>query len=194
MELGFLRRPVEGQAGPDGRNQLGYASAVGGGDGQHLIEAQPVEAGIRRAALHAIDLVDDDQDRLALAAQARRDLLVPGGEAVVAVHQQDGHMGLTEGGLGHASDALGDDVVALEIEAAGVHQFEELLGHALLAQTGDAAVAAVPGHARQIVDQSRAAAGEPVEEGGLAHIGASAEGDEGQFHGCSKPSSLSGMG
>ena len=41
-------------------------------------------------------------------------------------------MGLVHGRLGQAGDALGDDVVALEVQAAGVHQLEELLGLARL--------------------------------------------------------------
>lgn len=185
---------MEGEAGADRLDQLGHAGPVGRRDGQDLVETQAVEAAVRRATLHAVELVDDQQQGFALAAEASGDLLVAGGEAVVAVHQQDGHVGLLEGGLGHAGDALGDGVVALEVEAARVHQLEDLLGLALLTQAGDAAVAAVPGHARQVVDQGRPAAGEPVEEGGLAHIGASAEGDEGQFHMSSKPFSLSGIG
>ena len=183
VDLRLLLGAVERQLPADARQQFGHRVPVAGRDHVDLVEAQLVEGPVRGSALHAVDLVHHQDGRLAHDPDPGGDLSVGGVPAVPCVHHEHHDVGLLHGRLGDAGDALGDDVAPFEIQAAGVHQFEQLLGVPHLRQASHPAVAPVPGHARQIVHQRGTGTGEAIEERGLPDIGASTKGYERKFHG-----------
>jgi len=121
----------------------------------------------------AVDLVGHQQDRHLAAAQA-------GGDGGVLLGDPDGGVDheQQEVGVGHGPLGLGDDAGLeagrLGLPAAGVDELEAPAGPVGL--VGDP----VPGHARDLLGDGRAAAQDPVDQGRLADVGAPDDGHPGQ--------------
>ena len=66
-------------------DQAGHAAALGGGDGPGIADPELVELRADQVLTQVIDLVDDQRQRLAGAAQFGGDVDVGGADAVVGV-------------------------------------------------------------------------------------------------------------
>ena len=170
--------------------EVARAVAVRGRDGAWLTEAEGVELPDGLLVVGVVELVGHEEDRLLGAAQDARDRLVLLGDAGARVHNEDDGVGLSAGGLGLLADAAGEGVVGLAgLDAAGVDQRE------VAAVPVGVVVAAVARDAAALVDDGLPGLGYAVHQRGLAHVGATDDGDDGLGHAysllaCSKPNSL----
>ncbi len=119
-----------------------------------------------------VHLVDGEEDGLAAAEEEAGEFEVGGGELGAAVDDHDDGVGFGEGGLGLAEDFGGDEGDVVGDDAAGVDDA------GVAPDPLDLAVDAVAGDAGLVADDGAAGAGEAIEEGGLADVGAAADGDE----------------
>ena len=158
-----------GQPREGGVEQVADALPVLRGDEVGPVEAEPRELG--EVLLAALGLVHHDEDALARAPQPAGDRLVVRQQARAAVHQEEHHVRLLDRPLGLQRGGPEERVVRAEEQPARV---DELEGVALPAHLG---VVAVAGRARAAVGDGLAAAADPVEERGLADVGAADEGD-----------------
>ena len=167
-----------GEVFDEGVEEVARAAAGDAGDGVGVAEAEGVELG---EAVHlggVVDLVGGEDDGLGAAAQHVGDVLVHGCEAFAGVDEEEDDVGLVDSEGYLATDFDFEFVVAAHDVAAGVDDGE------VLAVPVGVAVLAVAGDAGGGVDDGVAAFGEAVEEGGLADIGASDDGDDVHFMSC----------
>ena len=151
-----------------------HAAPVGGGDREQLAEPQAVEVRQGGVRVQAVGFVDRQVDRLGQLAQLRGHLLVGGGEAGAAVHQEQHHVRFAhrlQGLVGHRPV----DALLAFADAAGVDHRVGAVAQAAVA------VLAVPGEAGEVRHDGVTGAGKAVEQRGFAHIGAAHQGDHG-FH------------
>ena len=161
-----------GQRGEDGVEHVARAAAVERGDAERLAQAEvPQAVGLGLGAL-VVDLVGGEDDGLARRPQDAYDGLVGVGDADHRVdHEEHGvgqrhrHLGLGADGLGHAA--------RVGVPAAGVDH-----GEGAAVPVG-VVVDAVAGDAGTVLDDGLAAADDPVDQGGLAHVGAAHDGQDG---------------
>ena len=161
-----------GEDGEDFVEEVADAGAVLGGDGEDVGEAEAAEVfglGLQGFGVH---LVDGEEDGLAAAEEEAGEFEVGRGELGAAVDDHDDGVGFFERDLGLAEDFGGDEGVVVGDDAAGVDD-AGVAAHPL-----DLAVDAVAGDAGLVADDGAAGAGEAVEEGGLADVGAAADGDQ----------------
>lgn len=148
-------------------------------------EAQAVELGQQLVFLfQTVHLVDHTEGGQAHAADVGRQIFVQGQQAVTAVHHEGHGTGVLHGRLGLAQDvgletadafgAFGDHGVGVQGDAAGVHDAEVRVPLA-----ADHPFHAVAGHAGTVMGDGAVAADQAVEQGGLAHVGASHQNDAG---------------
>ena len=89
-----LGRSAPGQARDDRVEQVARAVAVDGRDRDRVAEAEPVELERLRLAPRLVDLVRDQEDRLARVAEDRRQLLVAGRDPGPGVDDEEDEVGL----------------------------------------------------------------------------------------------------
>ena len=164
-DWGGRRRRVE---------EVADARAVFGGDGEDVAEAEPAEVFGGGGEGGGVDLVDGEEDGLAAAEEESGEGDVGRGQFGAAVYHHDDDGGFGEGDLGLEEDFGGDEGRVVGDDAAGV---DEARGGGLPL---DEAVDAVAGDSGLVADDGAAGTGEAIEEGGLADVGAAADGDEWQ--------------
>ncbi len=148
-----------------------------GGDG--LWFAQPQGKEVRHGGLaHAFGLVGQKADLfLVELAQGFGDVAIRGQQAGLGVDDEQDLVGFLDGGAGLGLGEGGQVVAGFRHEAAGVDDDEAL------ALVLAAAVLAVAGQAWKVRHQRVAGAGEAVEQGRFADVGAADQGENGRGHG-----------
>ncbi len=172
LGVGAVRRHLR-QHLEHGVERVAAAAAVHGRDRPRLTEPEAPERGRVGLAALVVDLVGDEDDGLARAAQQLDDGLVVVGGADRGVDDEHDDVGEVDGDLG----LLGDpevDAGGVGLPAAGVDDGEAAAGP--LALVGDA----VAGHAGHVLDDGLAAAQDAVDEARLADVGSADHGHDGQ--------------
>lgn len=127
-------------------------------------------------AIGVVELVHQQKDRLVAALEHASDRLVLLGDAGAAVDHKQDDGGFLGGGEGLVADGRGKDVIALErLDTARVDDGE------LAAVPIGRVIRAVARDAAGLVDDGVRGLGQAVNERGLAHVGASDDGDD-RFH------------
>ena len=160
------------QAGDDALRQLLQATAVFGGDGKGVRDAQRVEVGEDEVGVGEVGFVHREDDWLLAAAQFGGDGFVNRGQAVAAINDEDDDVRLGNRGTRLFINAAVNLVFFFAQEAAGIDDAAGQIG-----QFGFAVVA-VAGEAGGVGDERVAAAGEGVVEGGFADVRPANKGDE----------------
>jgi len=136
-------------------------------------QAEPPEvSGHGQTLVGRLALVDCQQHGHLLAAQPFSDGLIGGSEPLLTIdhHHGDGRFG--HGQVGLLADFRQKFAVVVKDQTAGIDHPEGAISpEAFL-------VGAVPGDPGLVMNDGFAAAAEPVDEGGLAHIGAADNGDD----------------
>ena len=147
-----------------------------GGDAQRL--AQPQFPGLDHAGIGggAFGLVGGEDHVGGAFAQDFGKDPVGGRQPGAGVDDEEADVGHVHRAFGQLAHPALQAFVGGLFQTGGVDH-----GEAQIAQPG-LALAQVAGHAGLVVDQRQPLADEPVEQGGLAHVGASDDG-EGQGHG-----------
>ena len=145
--------------------------AVKRGDLHRLAEAERRELVRQLGPRGIVELVRDEQHRLACPAQDVRQLGVARRQSGPSVNQEEHEVGLLDrrSRLGHG--AARDRRFIRDVDAARVHEQEALAGP--LAEE----LLAVARHARRLVDDGGARRGQPVDERRLADVGIADDGD-----------------
>ena len=148
--------------------------------GVGLAETEAVEVGGLLGEFGAVGLVGDEEDGLIFFAEELGDGLVEGDPAGLGIDDEEDELGLVGGELHLAFDVGGEVVAAPGIDDAVAAGVGELEGAATgFNERGDA----VPRDAGGGVNDGDAAAGEEVEQAGLADVGAADDGDNGEHGG-----------
>jgi hypothetical protein len=142
-----------------------------GGDRDRIAEAEAIGLAGIDLALLGLALIGDQQDRRLALAQAPGEMLVERRHAGAAVDHQQRDVGFLDRGLGLLAHPGFQAVVERVLEPGGVDHREIEIAEMRLADP------AVAGDAGLIVDDRQLLADQAVEQGGLAHIGASDDGD-----------------
>ncbi len=145
---------------------------VGRGDGQDLAQTQLVELGQLRALAHALGLVAHEQAGFAEAPQVVGDVVVLGRQARACIHDEDDDVRFRDGLLGLLGHLAVDARRGIGLEASGIDDDVFVLAQLAVA------VVPITREAREIGDDGVARFREPVEQGGLAHVGAAHQGDD----------------
>ena len=147
-----------------------------GRDAQRL--AQPQRPGFGRAGLARgpLGLVGGQDDVLGALAQDVGEILVRRRDAHAGVDDEQADVGLVHGTLGQAPHPALQRIVLDHFQAGRVDHDEAQVAQARVA------LAQVAGDARLVIDQRQPLAHEAVEQGGLADIGPSDDGEcEGHY-------------
>ena len=157
--------------------QVARAVAVQGRKRRGLTDAKRIELPDAVVlAIGVVELVHQQKDRLVAALEHASDRLVLLGDAGAAVDHKQDDGGFLGGGEGLVADGRGKDIVTLErLDAARVDDGE------LAAVPIGRVVRAVARDAAGLVDDGVRGLGQAVNERGLAHVGASDDGDD-RFH------------
>ena len=137
-----------------------------GGNHHRLAETETVELVRLQVDSLAIGLVDDRNDRYPEPAQVIRDLAVLRYGAGLTIEEEDHDVAFANRGLRLSPDQRDEGVLVLHQQATGIDH-----AHRPAAESFCFAEDAVPRHPGEIVHQRPTAAGQPVEEGGLADVG-----------------------
>ena len=166
-----------GQQGHDVVEQVARAVAMQGRERRGLADAERIELpDVVILAIGVVELVHQQKDRLAAALEHAGDRLVLLGDAGATVDHKQDDGGFLGGGKGLVADGRGKDVVALKrLNAARVDDGE------LAAVPIGRVIRAVARDAARLVDDGVRGLGQAVNERGLAHVGASDDGDD-RFH------------
>ena len=168
----FLRKQ-----GHDVIEQVARAVAMQGRERRGLADAERIELPDAVVfAIGVVELVHQQKDRLVAALEHAGDRLVLLGDAGAAVDHKQDDGGFLGGGERLVADGRGKHVVALErLDTARVDDGELTtvpIGRVIRAVARDAA---------GLVDDGVRGLGQAVNERGLAHVGASDDGDD-RFH------------
>ncbi|MCY1523154.1 hypothetical protein D9M68_580420 [compost metagenome] len=144
-------------------------------DWQHLAQTQLEKFDELQTLSHALGLVGHEHAGLAEAAQVTRYLVVLCADARAGVDHEQHHVGLRYGLAGLFGHLLVDAFGGIGLEATGVDDDVFLLARLAVA------VVPVTGQAGKVGHDGVARTRQAVEQGGLAHIGASHQSDDG-FH------------
>ena len=168
----FLRKQ-----GHDIVEQVARAMAMQGRERRGLTDAERIELPDAVVfAIGVVELVHQQKDRLVAALEHAGDRLVLLGDAGAAIDHKQDDGGFLGGGERLVADGRGKDVVALErLDAARVDDGE------LAAVPIGRVIRAVARDAARLVDDGVRGLGQAVNERGLAHVGASDDGDD-RFH------------
>ncbi len=147
-------------------HQFGDAVALLRGNRPGLAHAEGEKIGARHAGRLPFALVDNHHHRLAALAQLPRNGLVAGMPPGTAVDHEQHRVGLAERELRLGFGKGGQRVFGFRHQPAGVDHDKCLVFKAA------GAVLAVTGQAGEVGHQGGAGAGQAVEQGGLAHVGA----------------------
>ena len=171
LVLLLLLREV--QVGADGIQQVAGAMAVHAGNGHQFSQTQGVEIiQLHGRVADLVALVHGQHHRLAAAHEHGSHLVVLGGHPGPQVGDHDDAVGGINGHLGLLTHVGQNAVVDAGLDTAGIHQQE------LVAVPFAVAEDTVPGNAGGILHNGDALAGEFVEDGGLAHVGAAHDGHD----------------
>ena len=168
----FLRKQ-----GHDVIEQVARAMAMQGRERRGLADTERIELPDAVVfAIGVVELVHQQKDRLVAALEHAGDRLVLLGDAGAAIDHKQDDCGFLGGGERLVADGRGKDVVALErLDTARVDDGELAtvpIGRVIRAVARDAA---------GLVDDGVRGLGQAVNERGLAHVGASDDGDD-RFH------------
>ena len=168
----FLRKQ-----GHDVIEQVARAVAVQGRERRGLADTERIELPDAVVlSIGVVELVHQQKDRLVAALEHASDRLVLLGDAGAAVDHKQDDGSFLGGGEGLVADGRGKDVVALErLDATRVDDGE------LAAVPIGRVIRAVARDAAGLVDDGVRGLGQAVNERGLAHVGASDDGDD-RFH------------
>ncbi len=161
---------VAGEVAQRHFEHLGDAATVRAGNRQRLAKAHRGEFGPGDVRVDVVDLVHHQVTALVALAQVLANHLVARGQPGTGVDQEQHDISFLDGQqrlLGH----LLVDALLVAGNAAGVDQNVAApfpLGFAVLT---------IAGQARQVTDDRVAGAGQAVEQGRLAHVGAAHQGD-----------------
>ena len=166
-----------GQQGNDVVEQVARAVAVQGRERRWLADAERIKLPDAVVfAIGVVELVHQQKDRLVAALEHAGDRLVLLGDAGATVDHKQDDGGFLGGGEGLVADGRGKDVIALErLDATRVDDGE------LAAVPVGRVVGAVARYAAGLMDDGVRGLGQAVNERGLAHVGASDDGDD-RFH------------
>ncbi len=145
-----------------------------GRHGQHFAEAVAGEFRADGVLVGAVDLVDQQQRRARQLAQPGQDLVVHRRGALAGIDDEQDQISFGRSSAGLARSGASQAFLFLG-NTAGVHD-EEMV---VLVQTADAVVA-VAGDAGLVMDQGVTRAGQSIEDGRLADIRPSNQGDQRQ--------------
>ena len=159
------------QDGEDFVEEVADVEGVLGGYGHEVADTEAAE--IFGGGFHAfgVDFVDGEEEGLAGFDEEAGKVDVGGGEFGAAVDDHDDGVGFIESEAGLAEDFGGDLGVVVGDDTTSI---DKAGGAALPA---DFAVDAIAGDAGLVADDGAARAGEAIEEGGFAYVGAAADGD-----------------
>ena len=138
-----------------------------------LTEAQAPQGRGLRLLAGIVDLVGDEEHRLAALAQQLHDVLVCRRRTHHRVDHEQHHVGEVDRDLGLHRDRP-VDAAGVRLPSAGVDEREATIGPLGLVRH------AVAGHARGVLDDGLAAAEDAVHERGLAHVRSSDDRHHGQ--------------
>ena len=166
-----------GQQGNDVVEQVAGAVAVQRRERRGLADTERIELPDAVVlAIGVVELVHQQKDRLVAALEHAGDRLVLLGDAGAAVDHKQDDGGFLGGGERLVADGRGKHVIALErLDAARVDDGE------LAAVPIGCVIRAVARDAARLVDDGVRGLGQAVNERGLAHVGASDDGDD-RFH------------
>ena len=166
-----------GEQGHDVIEQVARAMTMQGRERRGLTDAERIELPDAFVfAIGVVELVHQQKDRLVAALEHAGDRLVLLGDAGAAVDHKQDDGGFLGGGERLVADGRGKDVVALErFDTARVDDGE------LAAVPIGRVIRAVASDAAGLVDDGVRGLGQAVNERGLAHVGASDDGDD-RFH------------
>jgi hypothetical protein len=154
--------------------ELGHALAVLGGDLKRLAETKVVGLESPRGAGVTLGLVGGQDHRLGCAAKDLAEHAVERNHAFAGVDQEQADVRFFDGPLCLGAHPRFQALVGDILEAGGVDQLQ------LKVADSPRAEAPVASHARAVVDDRQLLAGEAVEQGRFADIGAA---DDGEFEG-----------
>ena len=160
-----------GQPLEDGVEQVSRAMPVEAGDRHGLAEAERRELVCELGPAGIVELVRDEQHRLACPAQDVGELGVARRQPCARVDDEEHEVGLLDRRPRLGDGAARDRRVVGDVDAARVHEQEALacpLAEELLA---------VAGHSRRLVDDRGAGRGQPVDERRLADVRVADDGD-----------------
>ena len=168
----FLRKQ-----GHDIVEQVARAMTMQGRERRGLTDAERIELPDAVVlAIGVVELVHQQKDRLVAALEHASDRLVLLGDAGAAIDHKQDDGGFLGGGERLVADGRGKDVIALErLDTARVDDGE------LAAVPIGRVIRAVARDAAGLVDDGVRGLGQAVNERGLAHVGASDDGDD-RFH------------
>ena len=166
-----------GEQRDDVIEQVARAMAVQGRKRRGLADAERIELpDVVVLAVGVVELVHQQKDRLVGALEHAGDRLVLLGDAGAAINDKQDDGGFLGGGERLVADGRGKDVVALErLDTARVDDGE------LAAVPVGRVIRAVARDAAGLMDDGVRGLGQAVNERGLAHVGASDDGDD-RFH------------
>ena len=144
--------------------QVAGAVAVHSGERDRVAEAEAVQLERERLLRRVVDLVREHEHGLPGEAKDLGQLLVAGHHAGAGVGDEQDEVGLLDREARLVDDRAGHLVLAHDVDAAGVDQ-QELLAGPLADE-----LLAVAGGAARLVDDSRSARGQPVDQRRLADV------------------------
>ena len=156
-----------------GVEQIANAAAVFGGDRKERLHAEAAKVLCLRKKLIGVDLVDREEDGFAGADEQAGELDIWRGELGAAIDDHNDGLRLVECGARLAKDFGGDEIRVVGDDAAGVNETRGAAGPI------DFAIDAIAGDTGLVADDGAPAAGEAIEEGGLADVGPPADGEDG---------------
>ena len=162
-----------------GLQQILHALAGLGGDGNDGLECKGLVVGGDNGqelflVLHLVDLVDDQNGGDPQLPEAGDQRLLLGAEVGNGLHQQQAEIHVGDGVLHHGHHIIAQLGPGL-VEARGIHKDE--LGVAPVQDAADP----VPGGLGLVGDDGDLLAHQGIRQGGLAHVGPSANGDHTGF-------------
>ena len=160
-----------GQHCAQGIVEIGHAFIMLGRDRYRLAETESVGLEPTRFAGSALTLVGHEDDRFARFARDIRERMIRRNRPGARVdHEEDG-IGLFDGRFGLGPHAAGQAFRSGLLQSGGIDHGEVDVAESAFP------LAPVAGDARPVVDERQPAADQPVEEGRLADIGATDNGD-----------------
>ena len=181
--IGVLFLLLKIEVRTDGVQQVTGAVAVNARDRDQLAEAEAVKIiQLHRRLADLVALIDSQHHGLTAAHQHTGNILILRRYAGGQLSHHDDAVGGVDGQLGLLTHVGQQPVINAGLNAAGVHQQELMAGPFAIAED------TVAGNARRVLDNGEALAGQLIENGGLAHIGAAHNGYDRFCHVCLPPS------
>lgn len=155
----------------DAVEEIVHATAVFGGGGDAVAEAEAGEVGRGIIVVRAVGLVHDEDDVGIGFAEELGHFLVDRIDAGAGIDHEDDQVGGVHRDAGLEGDLVGEAVPIEGANTTGVDEFTGVLGEG--ARCRDA----VTGDARLIEHDGDASTGQTVKKGGFPDIGATDDGD-----------------